>query len=94
MTWGTVPRSAFNIIQGNLRRIPFAGRIRGFAECCCTHVLFEDSSASGTVDVAIATLDDPGPFRPSKAIWIEDKLPWVVLDPGLPAYPRNSGASV
>lgn len=43
------------------------------------------------VDVAIATLDDPVAFPPEKAIWTEDKLPWAILNPKLPAFPRSSG---
>jgi len=37
------------------------------------------------VDVAIATLDDPRPFPPAKAIFTEDKLPWVILDSSIPS---------
>lgn len=40
--------------------------------------------------MAIATLDDPEPFPPQKAIWVEDRLPWVALGPRPPAYPRSS----
>ena len=35
------------------------------------------------MSVTIASLDDPTPFAPERAIWIEDRLPWVVIDPGL-----------
>jgi hypothetical protein len=37
------------------------------------------------VDVAIATLDDPQLFPPTKAIFTEDKLPWVILDSSIPS---------
>ena len=90
VTWGTVQRDDFEVLKGALRRISHAGRIRGFAACCGTHVLFEETAVAPTVDVAIATLDDPSPFPPQKAIWIEDKLPWVVLDPRLPSFPQSS----
>jgi hypothetical protein len=90
VTWGTVGRDEFKVAQGSLRRVPFAGRIRGFAQCCGTHVLFEESTTSATVDVSIATLDDPRSYPPTKAIWTEDKLPWVVLDPRLPSYSQSS----
>lgn len=89
VTWGSVPRDDFSITQGAIRRIPFADRVRGFAQCCGTQVLFEESAVSPTVDVAIAALDDPQPYPPAKAIWTEDKLPWVLLDPRLPSFPRD-----
>ena len=39
------------------------------------------------------SLDDPAPFGPEKAIWLEDKLPWVVLDESLPSFPKSSKTS-
>ena len=66
-----------------------AGRLRGFAACCGTQILFEDAPDFPSLDVAIATLDDPSPFPPKRAIWTEDKLPWVLLDPSLPAAPTK-----
>jgi len=38
----------------------------------------------------IASLDDPTSFAPQKAIWLEDKLPWVTLDKSLPSFPKSS----
>ena len=52
--------------------------------------LSEDSKDSETIDVTIASLDDPAPFAPEKAIWLEDKLPWVTLDESLPSFPKSS----
>jgi hypothetical protein len=46
---------------------------------CGTHLFFEDAKDSDMIDVTMASLDDP-PFPPQKAIFLEDKLPWVVID--------------
>ncbi len=78
------------VTNGELRRVSFAGRVRSFASCCGTQLFFEDSPACPNVDVTIASLDDPSRFQPKKIIWTEDKLPWVVLDQKLPAFPRSS----
>ena len=43
------------------------------------------------VDVTIASLDDPTPFAPRRAIWLEDKLPWVTIDESLPKFPEDEG---
>jgi hypothetical protein len=43
-------------------------------------LFFEDTQNSDAIDVTIATFDDPTPFAPQKAIFLEDKLPWVVID--------------
>lgn len=91
MTWGTVPRESLLVTKGELRRVPHAGRIRSFATCCGTPLLFEEDAAFPTIDVTIASLDDPVPFGPKKVIWIEDRLPWVRLEETLPHYRRRSG---
>jgi hypothetical protein len=70
--------------------VPYAGRIRVFAACCGTHLLFEEKPDSATLDVTIASLDDPVRFAPEKAIWLEDKLPWVRLNEALPSYLKSS----
>jgi hypothetical protein len=92
VTWGTVHRDALQISAGHVRKIPHAGRIRSFAACCGTHLFFEDSPGADTIDVTIASLDDPAPFAPRKIIWTEDRLPWVTLDPRLPAFRQRSDA--
>jgi len=49
-------------------------------------LFFEDAKDSETIDVTIASLDDPTPFAPQKAIFLEDKLPWVVIDESIPSF--------
>ena len=90
VTWGAVKDGTFQLLSGELRRVPYADRVRLFAACCGTQICFRDAKDSEYIDVAICTLDDPAPFAPRKAIWTEDHLPWVPLDPSLPAFPRTS----
>jgi len=52
-------------------------------------LFFEDNKGSDAIDVTIASLDDPAPFAPQKAIWLEDKLPWVALNKSLPSFPKT-----
>jgi hypothetical protein len=94
VTWGSVPRKDLHVTKGEPRKVAHANRIRCFAACCGTHLFFEDSKDLDTVDVTIASLDDPVPFAPRKVIWLEDKLPWVMIDESLPAFqktPKTSG---
>jgi hypothetical protein len=74
------------VTKGEPRKITHANRIRSFATCCGTHLFFEDGKDSDMIDVTIASLDDPTPFAPQKAIFLEDKLPWVAIDESIPAY--------
>ncbi len=84
--WGSMPRADLVVTKGEPRKIAYANRIRSFAACCGTHLFFEDSKDSDTIDFTIASLDDPLPFAPQKAIFLEDKLPWVVIDESIPSF--------
>jgi hypothetical protein len=88
-----VPREDLSVTKGEPRKIAHANRIRSFAACCGTHLFIEDTKDSETIDVTIASLDDPTPFSPQKAIWLEDKLPWVTMDESLPSFRRSSQTS-
>jgi hypothetical protein len=88
-----VPREDLSVTKGEPRKVAHANRIRCFAACCGTHLFFEDNKDSDTIDVTIASLDDPAPFAPQKAIWLEDKLPWVTLNESLPSFPKSSQTS-
>lgn len=93
VTWGSVPREDLCVTRGKPRKITYANRIRSFAACCGTHLFFEERKDSETIDVTIASLDEPASFAPQKVIWLEDKLPWVVIDESLPSFPKSSPAS-
>ena len=90
VTWGSVPAKDVRIVSGEPRKIGFAGRVRTFASCCGTPLFFEEQPDAGELDLAIATLDAPHEFPPVKNIWVEDKLPWVQLDPAIPSFPKSS----
>jgi len=81
-----VPRKDLVLTNGEPRKIAYANRLRSFAACCGTHLFFEDSEGSDMIDSTIASLDDPAPFAPQKAIFLEDKLPWVVIDESIPSF--------
>jgi hypothetical protein len=88
-----MPRQELVVTKGEPRKIPYAHRIRSFAACCGTHSFFEDSKDSDNIDVTIASLDNPTPFAPQKAIFLEDKLPWVVIDESLPSFQKTPKSS-
>jgi hypothetical protein len=90
VTWGSVRRGELQLVHGELREIFHAARFRFFAACCGTPLFFCETKDSEWIDVTIGSLDEPAAFRPEKSIWTEDKLPWVILDPKLPSFPRSS----
>jgi hypothetical protein len=86
VTWGSVRKVDIEVLSGELRKVPHAERLRSFAGCCGTPLFFQDNEESASVDVTIASLDHPESYSPAVAIWTEDRLPWVVLDPSRPTY--------
>jgi hypothetical protein len=95
VTWGAVRQKDIEILSGELRKVLHAGRLRSFASCCGTPLFFQDDEASESIDVTIASLDNPEKFSPAIAIWTEDRLPWAVLDPARRTYRqgRDSGTA-
>lgn len=94
VTWGSVRPAQLRIVKGGVRRVPHAERLRFFADCCGTHLFFKDSDEAEWIDITIASLDEPGAYAPAKSVWTEDKLPWVVLDPRLPSFPRKGTTGI
>jgi hypothetical protein len=90
VTWGSVERKNVRFICGEIRRVSVANRIRCFASCCGSPLILEDSLEDDIIEVTIGTLDHPEAFPTGKITWLEDRLPWVVIDPCLPKFQRGS----
>jgi hypothetical protein len=89
VTWGSVPSEDVEILSGNVRKVRHASRLRTFAICCGTPLFFQDDESAESIDVTIASLDHPEEYPPDATIWTEDRLPWAILDPSRPTYPRS-----
>jgi hypothetical protein len=86
---GVVKRENFEVVSGKLRTVRHGGKLRSFAACCGTHLLFQDDENSESVEVTISSLDHPEPHAPASAVWVEDRLPWVPLDFSIPFFIRD-----
>ena len=64
---------------------------RGFCAACGTALTFATIDGT-TIDLTVATLDDPDALPPDDNIWTESKVPWVTLDAAIPAWPRSRDA--
>jgi hypothetical protein len=91
VTWFTVPSAAFSLTRGRLqtwRSSP--GATRGFCPGCGCQISFQtdpavDDAGPGGLDITLATLDDAARHPPTRHIWTDSRLPWLTLDPDLPA---------
>lgn len=43
-----------------------------------------------SIDIHTATVDAPDGFAPTREIWLEDKLAWMVSNAAFQPYPRSS----
>ena len=86
VTWVGVKPENFEVTEG---RITFCatspGVQRGFCGQCGSSLTF---AGDGWTDIGItaATLDDPGVAKPTSNVYVEHRLPWVVLDENLKRY--------
>ncbi len=81
----TVSRSSLAWTRGQptLYRSSAAAQ-RGFCSLCGTPLTFE-SDGEDTVDLGIATLDDPTALKPTAQYWVNAAVPWFRELAGLPA---------
>ncbi len=62
---------------------------RTFCPVCGTGLTFASTKAPGDVDLATATLDDPGLVPPANHVWVGEALAWEVVGDGLPRYRKG-----
>jgi hypothetical protein len=88
-TWGLIRREDFILESGEIREVAFEGRLRNFAACCGTALLYQASAETDRLGITICSLDHPENFPTTHAIWLDDRLPWVHIDPNLRAYAQD-----
>ena len=89
VAWATFDRERFEVVQGELAEIASSEHVsRGFCKDCGTSLTYFNEVRPGDVDVTLASFDAPGAVAPEAHIWLEDKLPWIQIDDGLPQYDR------
>lgn len=87
VAWGTWPAPALTWTKGrpSLFRSSAEGR-RFFCPTCGTPLVFRPSDRSRTLDVTLASLDDPAAVRPEYHIWTQSQQPWLTVQDGLPRH--------
>lgn len=87
VVWATFPTARFAVTEGRLTVHASSPDVeRGFCARCGTPVTYFHGARPTELDVTVATLDDAHALKPQMHIWVDDKLPWVSIDDGLPAY--------
>ena len=88
VAWLTVPADGFALVQGQPAAFASSpGVERTHCAVCGTSLTFRADASS--VDVTIASLDDPEAVPPSSEIWLEHRLSWEPVDPARRGMPRG-----
>jgi len=93
MAWMTVRREHFKYTQGKPREYASSPPVlRSFCECCGTPLTYWHRESPDTIDVTIATLENPGEVAPTDHIWMSDAVAWDRPADGLPQYRTTRAA--
>jgi len=80
-----VPRQAFHWLRGTPKAFASsASCTRYFCGDCGAHLTLFTSLSPDTLDVTVATLDEPEQTAADRHIWVGSRLPWLRVDPHLP----------
>ena len=91
VAWATYPTRSFVVVEGLLERVSTSpGVTRGHCSRCGTSISYQHAARPEEIDVTLSSLGDPADLTPSEHIWVEDKVPWLVLDDGLPQYDETA----
>jgi len=89
VAWFSVELAHFRYTAGTPARFESTpGCVRSFCAKCGTPLTFHSARHPALIDVTTGSLDAPQRVPPRDHTWTRSKLPWVALDPALPAFPR------
>lgn len=84
-TWITVPLASFRWLAGVPREYASsASCTRSFCPTCGAQLCLFTTLSPQTLDITVATLDHPELAPADRHIWVQNRLPWLHLDPQLP----------
>ncbi|MBM7062548.1 GFA family protein [Pseudomonas sp. UL073] len=84
-TWLSVPLETFIWSAGEPAQYrSSASCTRYFCPTCGAQLALFTNLSPHSLDVTVATLDQPERALPDRHIWVSSRLPWLHLDPQLP----------
>jgi hypothetical protein len=89
VAWATLPAAGFAWIAGRpVEHASSTGVTRTHCAACGTSLTYQ--ARPDSIDVTIASLDDPEAVPPTTEIWLSHRLSWEPVDPGRVSYPGGS----
>ena len=93
VAWASFTRSKFRVTAGMLAETHSSAHVlRGFCAACGTCLTYRHDGRGDDIDVTLGSLDEPARLAPVMHVWVEDKLPWVLIADQLPQHPRGASA--
>lgn len=89
VAWATVAKARFTLTGTLATFASSPGITRGFCSTCGTSLTYDDGET--TIDVTLASFDDPDAVVPTRETWLEDRISWVAVDGTHSLHPRGSG---
>jgi len=90
VAWLTVSLDSFSYLRGTPSVFHSSAHSkREFCGSCGTQLAFRRSEGPVTVDVTIASLDDPSLIEPEYHIWRDSRIPWFETSDSLPRHDDN-----
>ena len=84
-TWITVPLASFRWLAGIPREYASSATCtRSFCPTCGAQLTLFTHLSPHSLDITIATLDQPELAPADRHIWVQSRLPWLHLDEHLP----------
>ncbi len=84
-TWISVPLTSFRWLAGIPREYASSATCtRSFCPTCGAQLTLFTRLSPDSLDVTIATLDEPALAPADRHIWVQSRLPWLHLDEHLP----------
>ena len=92
MGWGTVDADRFRILNGKPSVVRTSAEVeRTFCSYCGSSLTYSHTLRPGELDFTLVLLEDPSALAPRMHIWVQDKLPWIGLNDGLPQFETVPG---
>jgi len=84
-TWISVPLTSFRWLAGIPREYASSATCtRSFCPTCGAQLTLFTTLSPHSLDITIATLDEPALAPADRHIWVQSRLPWLHLDEHLP----------
>lgn len=87
VAWATLAVSGFRYVLGEAA--VYQSSVSGQREHCAvcgTQLVFRSAHSPQTLDITLASLDDPAAVPPEYHIWLQSRVSWLHIKDDLPGY--------